>query len=668
MKVLFTLSLLFFTLFSHSQATFSDDFEAYPAGAWIAGSNPKWTTWTNKPSTTEDAKVTDEKAKSGKNSLKISSTSTSGGPTDLVLPFGGKYTTGNFNFKMSLFVPTGKNAYFNFQATQTIGQTWAMDANFNTNGNMMLTRSAAPLLNAVFPLDEWFDVEFDINLTANLWKVKINGTCVGAFSNPTNSIASIDYYPTSNTSLYYMDDVSYSYNASAPKLALDGGISELTWTKGILTNTKDTPEYTFKNFGDSTIQNIEISVLIDGINMPVTINDLNLKKGQSKKLKLPEITLKEGLNTIIVTLEKVNGKSSDDEFCNNILNFIQTAVTAAPHRAVLVEEGTGPWCQWCPRGAVFMDRYSETYHGTFIPIAVHNGGTNPMRIVEYDSFMDFPGFPNCKINRNQVIDPSSSEGPFLREITLPAMVSISTGAKYTLASKELLVSTEIEFLEDATGDFNINLVLTEDGVKGTTSAYNQSNAYAGGTNGIMGGFELLPNPVPAAQMTYDHVARAISGLVPSSTSSFSGTYKKGDKVLLNFAFTLNAAWKTANMNIIPIVLMDGTYINASTSKYDEAIAKGFTVGVENTILTNDQVNIYPNPAEDMTSVQINLTKNSDVVVSLRTISGQIIVTRTYENLSGENLLSMPLQLLNSGMYLLDIKTNQGSRTEKIVIK
>ncbi|MBK8627188.1 MAG: T9SS type A sorting domain-containing protein [Saprospiraceae bacterium] len=122
------------------------------------------------------------------------------------------------------------------------------------------------------------------------------------------------------------------------------------------------------------------------------------------------------------------------------------------------------------------------------------------------------------------------------------------------------------------------------------------------------------------------------------------------------------------MNIIPIVLMDGTYINASTSKYDEAIAKGFTVGVENTILTNDQVNIYPNPAEDMTSVQINLTKNSDVVVSLRTISGQIIVTRTYENLSGENLLSMPLQLLNSGMYLLDIKTNQGSRTEKIVIK
>lgn len=27
----------------------------------------------------------------------------------------------------------------------------------------------------------------------------------------------------------------------------------------------------------------------------------------------------------------------------------------------------------------------------------------------------------------------------------------------------------------------------------------------------MGGFELLPNPVPAAKMTYNHVARAILG-------------------------------------------------------------------------------------------------------------------------------------------------------------
>jgi hypothetical protein len=57
------------------------------------------------------------------------------------------------------------------------------------------------------------------------------------------------------------------------------------------------------------------------------------------------------------------------------------------------------------------------------------------------------------------------------------------------------------------------------------AGWSQSNAYAGGGSGEMGGFEILPNPVPASQMVYDHVARTIlpsftgqSGSIPSSVS------------------------------------------------------------------------------------------------------------------------------------------------------
>ena len=54
------------------------------------------------------------------------------------------------------------------------------------------------------------------------------------------------------------------------------------------------------------------------------------------------------------------------------------------------------------------------------------------------------------------------------------------------------------------------MALTEDGVRRVmTSGYNQVNAYAGNALGPMGGFESLPNPVPAAQMVYDHVARVL---------------------------------------------------------------------------------------------------------------------------------------------------------------
>ena len=46
MKLFFTFCLLAFCLGSNfGQTTFSDDFEAYTDGAYIAASNPTWSTW-----------------------------------------------------------------------------------------------------------------------------------------------------------------------------------------------------------------------------------------------------------------------------------------------------------------------------------------------------------------------------------------------------------------------------------------------------------------------------------------------------------------------------------------------------------------------------------------------------------------------------------------------
>jgi len=103
-------------ILSASAQTFSDDFEAYTAGDFIAQKSNTWETWTSKTGGgADDAKVVNNKAKSGSNSLYFSSTVAAGGPQDIILPFGGQYTTGNFSLGMNLFVETGKSAYFNFQ-------------------------------------------------------------------------------------------------------------------------------------------------------------------------------------------------------------------------------------------------------------------------------------------------------------------------------------------------------------------------------------------------------------------------------------------------------------------------------------------------------------------------------------------------------------------------
>lgn len=654
-------------MFIQAQVSFSDNFESYTNGAYLAQSNSKWSTWSNKPGTGEDAKITDEQAKSGKQSVKIINTVPAGGETDLLLPFGAAYKTGNFTYKMSIFVPTGKNAYFNFQATATPGQTWAMDAFFLANGNMVLSKSSTTLISTTFPTNEWFDIEFDINLTYKLWKVKINNECIGAFYNNA-SIASIDLFPTNATSLFYIDDVSFNHTTTSTSLAFDGGISEIVWHKGKLAGTKDFPELVLRNYGDSIVRSYDLDVVVNGKSSTLTKTGLNLTKGQSLKVLLNEVELVDGINSLNVSISKINGTTSDLEPCNNIASFATTAVTAAPHRNVLVEEGTGPWCQWCPRGAVFMDRYDEFYKDRFIPIAVHNGSTNPMKIAAYDSFMDFPGFPNCKVNRGEILDPSGSETPFLKEIAVAPLAKITPGAKYNSGSKVLNVSAEVEFLEDATGEFYTTLVLSEDGVKGTTAAYNQANAYAGGQNGVMGGYELLANPVPAAQMVYNHVARAVSGLQSESSNSFAGTYKKGDKIVLNYTFNIATTWKIDNFHIIPILIGNGNeYVNAATATYTEAVANGFISGNNEITLPEQNVSIYPNPADEQTNIEINLETPSDVEISIMLLSGQELARRNFSLLSGTQVLPINLAPLNAGVYIVKVKTNHGVRLEKIVV-
>ena len=107
-------------------------------------------------------------------------------------------------------------------------------------------------------------------------------------------------------------------------------------------------------------------------------------------------------------------------------------------------------------------------------------------------------------------------------------------------------------------------MLTEDGVTGTTGQYNQQNAYAGGGSGVMGGYELLPNPVPASQMVYDHVARTIVPSFTGMVNSFPTSIANGFQQTICYTFTLPASWDESKIHIIGLLRApNGSMDNAS---------------------------------------------------------------------------------------------------------
>ncbi len=202
----------------------------------------------------------------------------------------------------------------------------------------------------------------------------------------------------------------------------------------------------------------------------------------------------------------------DEDTNNDELMGSVSFIANSPLRRMVAEEATGTWCPWCPRGDVFMNQMAEDFPNRFVGIAVHNN--DPMDIGNYDANIgDVPGFsgyPSVAINRTNVIDPGDLPGALDAANALLTPIKVEGSAHFNDQTRELLIKTNVEaFTEMRNADLRLSVVITEDGVTGTGSAWAQANNYAGGTQGPMGGYENLPNPVPATLMVYNHVAREI---------------------------------------------------------------------------------------------------------------------------------------------------------------
>ena len=98
---------------------------------------------------------------------------------------------------------------------------------------------------------------------------------------------------------------------------------------------------------------------------------------------LNNITLIAGSNPLTFTISNVNGAGADGDANDNVGTININPIVPAAGKMVVSEEGTGTWCGWCVRGAVYMDLMAAKYSNYWAGIAVHNG--DPMVVATYDS-------------------------------------------------------------------------------------------------------------------------------------------------------------------------------------------------------------------------------------------------------------------------------------------
>ena len=216
MKKIALLLSLFSVFTVNAQFSFTDDFESYAVGDYIAAADTLWVVWP--AAGAEDVQVTDNNAFSGSNSIYLNSTAaTGGGPQDVVLEFGELFNEGDFMLSANFYVNNNTGGYFNFQAETTIGETWSMDCFMNDDGSIEFSTGGGGtvFLESTYPFDTWFNITMNINLTLNQWQVIIDNQVVGTFENTINQVASLNLYPLSGNQ-YYIDDVSVSHEPFNP--------------------------------------------------------------------------------------------------------------------------------------------------------------------------------------------------------------------------------------------------------------------------------------------------------------------------------------------------------------------------------------------------------------------------------------------------------------------
>lgn len=660
--------------------TFSDDFESYTSGSYLGTSSPDWTTWSGTEGGAEDVTITDANASSGSNAIYFESTAANGGPADVVLPFDQVYNSGNFSFEANFYVEAGKGAYFNLQGTLVVAQVWALDCYMLQDGTLKLSNQGTPYINANYPSAQWFNLRVDMDLTSNVWELFIDNVSQGSFSNPTGQIGILDLFPVNpagqggnGISGFYVDDISYTHlPANLP--GLNGGVSFINQISGIAGLSYDVVA-TARNLGVLDINSFDLTYNYNGVDLTESITGLNLVSLDTYEHTFAtQLTPVLGNNDLTVTISNVNGAGDDDPTDDSKVISIDPIVPAAG-KIVVGEEATGTWCQWCPRGAVYMDLFQEQYSDYWIGIAVHNG--DPMTDVVYDAGIGtmIGGYPSAVVDRGADVDPSAMNADFLdRLLTEPTGV-IMNGATWDPVSRVLDVSVKSTFSQSVTNSYKLACALTEDGVTGTDASYNQSNAYAGGGNGVMGGYESLPSSVPAAQMVYDHVARSIAPSFEGSSIFFPATVNAGESVISNYSFTLPADWDENNMHIVGLLISpDGRIDNAGSTTIAEAVSNGFEVGPNVGLFggfdyqIDDALKVYPNPA----SADLNIILTTGKVASSNMIvynaQGQVMNEIEINSNSGSWKYTIDISDYAPGVYAVSYTNETESKMKRFVVE
>ena len=336
-------------------------------------------------------------------------------------------------------------------------------------------------------------------------------------------------------------------------------------------------DYTYEIAGQTGTRHVTLSPALPGI----------FGRSATCKVQLPAVAEK-GAYAVSIEITKVNGQPNQD-LAPRAQGTAILYHTLPQHRAVL-EEYTGTWCGYCPRGFVGLEEMNRLHPTDFIGISYHN--RDPMEVMSSGQFpSEVSGFPAAFIDRNLSTDAfsgSSASKTFGIEAvwknactaTAPAEVDITT--EWTDDSIVRATSVITFPVGRADCPYEVGFILLSDGLKGTSGNWAQSNYYSGETGwpSSMDPFTKGSSSVPGLTFNFVIIARSSkSGIEGSLTAPVEADVPQ----TFDYEFDIRQCLNTAGQLVVQdksqlsvvVLLLDkatGRIVNANKVRCGQSTA------------------------------------------------------------------------------------------------
>lgn len=136
----------------------------------------------------------------------------------------------------------------------------------------------------------------------------------------------------------------------------------------------------------------------------------------------------------------------------------------AQTKKVLIEEGTGTWCQHCPRGLYYGHQLIQN-DSNVILVVIHQNDPMEMSNTDYFASSNLTGLPAGNIDRVGIdVDPNAWSGHVLNQLSISPMADVSVSTSFNAGTRELNMTISAEFYAALNGDYRLGAIVVEDSI------------------------------------------------------------------------------------------------------------------------------------------------------------------------------------------------------------